>query len=86
MTDLHVLDEYALVAHLRGTSQEPVPLIPGKQFAPSTSTHGPCLINIDPLEINEGISQTPSGSETGYHLKLKGAMILMPTGPPVTAD
>ncbi|KZL01741.1 2-succinylbenzoate--CoA ligase [Pseudovibrio sp. Ad5] len=75
VTDLHVLDEYALVAHLRGTSEEPVPLIPGNQFAPSTSTHGPCLINIDPVEINEEYSQGVSTTAPGYHLKLKGAMV-----------
>ncbi len=75
MADIHVLDEYALVAHLRGHSELPVPLLSGDQYAPSTSTHGPCLINIEPVEIDKEISGEVTPSEANYHLKLKGAMI-----------
>lgn len=75
MTDLHVLEEYGLVAHLRGTTHKPVALMPGNQYAPSTSTHGPCLVHIEAVE-NSDDSMVNEGARSAYsRLQLKGAMI-----------
>ncbi len=46
LIDLHVADEFAMIARQRGASALPVPIAPGLIGAPSTIRHAPALVEV----------------------------------------
>jgi hypothetical protein len=64
LVDLHVIDEFAMIARRREGSSLPRPILPGRIGSPSTAPQGPALLEID--------LDTETAPST---LKVRGAMV-----------